>query len=449
MMRNVQLSYRKPDTPAGEQSIMQTGTHGLNTESDQEIFSIAPGSTFIARLAREIEDAAREFRHSPLAYLRAAFLPEHMGDWLPLRFANALWTTVVHPLSFVAGLFKRDRIPTGFIYPPARNSSAYVVNAFPTSDARVKARDRFLPILIASGSVHAALIIFLIYLTILNMFAPYTDVRIVNRPYRPFDADTVAQLYAGQRKLQASATDKVVSLEEIEERDRKRREEIERRKREEEERKKAAQEKAEKEAQARAAKEAEDAAKKQNADNSPAKYGEINEAAIKDMVGKIYSLYKAGGLSLEDFTVMASFKIDPDGSMPRSSIVLTKKSSDPQKNNFALQILWLIGESHALAPLSPLSSNSVEFEINGDRVSLTITGFAPTPEWAKQKASELKILFWVMSKAQKNSSAAELLSLVKINSMNNRMSLDLTVSRERASQIMRDQYGGNANNQPQ
>ncbi|HKS42463.1 MAG TPA: hypothetical protein VJX74_17755 [Blastocatellia bacterium] len=428
---------------------MQTGIRGLNTESDQDIFSIAPDSTFIARLAREIKDAAHEFARSPLAYLRAAFLPDHISDWLPLQFANALWTTAAHPLSFITGLFYRDLIAVGFIYPPAAHMSTFVVNAYSPTTERVKARDRFMPVLIASGSVHAALIIFLIYLTILNMFAPYTDVRLVNRPYRPFDAETVAQLYAGQRKLQASATDKVMSLEEIEERERKRREEVERRRREEEERKKAEQEKAEKEAQARAAKEAEDAAKKQNADTNSTKYGEINEAAIKDMVGKIYSLYKAGGIALEDFTVMASFKIDPDGSMPRSSIVLTKKSSDPQKNNFALQILWLIGESHALAPLAPLSSNSVEFELNGDKVSLTITGFAPTPEWAKQKASELKILFWVMSKAQKNSSAAELLSLVKINAMNNRMSLDLTVSRERASQIMRDQYGGNANNQPQ
>ena len=161
---------------------------------------------------------AREFAHSPLAYLRAAFLPDHINDWFPLRFANALWMTVAHPLSFIAGLFKRDRIPTGFIYPPARHSSTFVVNAISTSDARVKARDRFVPILIASGSVHAALIVFLIYLTVLNMFAPYTDVRIVNRPYRPFDADTVAQLYAGQRKLQASSTDKVASLEEIEKR---------------------------------------------------------------------------------------------------------------------------------------------------------------------------------------------------------------------------------------
>ncbi|MGA9772783.1 MAG: hypothetical protein WBV94_27385 [Blastocatellia bacterium] len=429
---------------------MQTAFHALNTESDQAIFSIAPNITFIARLARAITDSAREFARSPSAYLRAAFLPDQINDWFPLRFANALWMVAAHPLFFISGLFKRDRIPTGFIYPPACHSSAFVTNAISTG---AKARDRFLPILIASGSVHATLIVFLIYLTIANMFAPYTDVRIVNRPYRPFDADTVAQLYAGQRKMQPSSTDPVLSLEEIEkrERERKRREEAERRRREEAERRKAEQEKAErekaeKEAQAKAA---EDAAKQQNADSSPARYGEINEAAIKDMIGKIYSLYKAGGLVLEDFSVTANFKIDPDGSLPRSSIVLTKKSNDPQKNNFALQILWLIGESHALAPLAPMSSNSVEFELVGDKVRLTITGFAPTPEWAKQKASELKILFWVMSKAQKNSNAAELLSLVKIDASNNRMTLDLTVSRERASEMMRAQYGGNPNNQPQ
>jgi hypothetical protein len=435
MIRNVQLDYREPGIPAGERSVMQTINH-------------APDNTFIARLARELREAMREFARDPLAYLRAAFLPQRIKDWLPLRFANALWTAATHPFSFIAELFRRDRIPTGFIYPPASHSSTFVVNAFSTSDAREKARDRFLPVLIASGAAHAALIVFLIYLTIANMFAPYTDVRIVNRPYRPFDADTVAQLYAGQRKMQSS-TDKVLSLEEIQARERKRREEAERRRREEAERRKAEQEKAEKEAQAKAAKEAEEAAKQQNADTGSAKYGEINEAALKDMIGKIYSLYKAGGIAAEDFTVMANFKIDPDGSMPRSSIVLTKKSDDPQKNTFALQVLWLIGESHALAPLAPLTSNSVEFELNGDKVRLTITGFAPTPDWAKQKAAELKILFFGMRMLQKNSNAAELLSLVKIDAMNNRMTLDLTVSRARASEMMRAQYGGNPNNQPQ
>ncbi|HST22580.1 MAG TPA: hypothetical protein VLR90_15760 [Blastocatellia bacterium] len=420
---------------------MQTGTRELNTESDQEIFSIAPDITFIARLAREIADAAHEFASSPLAYLRAAFLPDHIGDWLPLRFADALWTTAAHPLSFIRGLFYRDLIAVGFIYPPAAHMSTFVVNAYSPSTARVKARDRFMPVLIASGSVHAALIIFLIYLTILNMFAPYTNVRLVSRPYRPFDADTVAQLYAGQRKLQATA-DKVLSLEEIEERERKRRDAIERRRREEEERRKAEQEKAEKEAKAKAEAEA------KQASAEGAKFGEINETALKDLVSKIYSSYKAGGIGAEDFTVMASFKIDPDGSLPRSSIVLTKKSSDPQKNNFALQVLWLIGESHALAPLSPLTSNTVEFELNGERARLSITGFAPTSDWAKEKAAQLRILFLAMRFAQKNSNAAELLSLVKISSTNNRMSLDLTVSRERASAMMRNQFD-NANSPPQ
>lgn len=448
MTRNVQWDYGEPDALAGEQSVMQTATHGMNTESDQGIFSIAPNITFIASLRRALTDAVREFGRSPLAYLNAAFLPDRINDWLPLRLGAALWETITQPLFFIRGLFYRDKIGVGFIYSPA-HMSTFVVNAYSPENVRVKARDRFVPVLIASGAVHATLIVFLIYLTIANMFAPFMDVRIVDRPYRPFDAETVAQLYAGQRKIQSSVADKVVPLEEIEERERKRRDEAERRRREEEERRKAEQEKAEREAKEQAAKAAEEAAKQKTADTGTAKYGEINEAAIKDMVGKIYSLYKSGGIGAEDFTVMANFKIDPDGSMPRSSIVLTKKSSDPQKNNFALQVLWLIGESHALAPLAPLTSNSVEFELNGDRVRLTITGFAPTPEWAKQKASELKLLFWVMGKAQRNSNAAELLSLVKIDAMNNRMSLDLTVSRERASEMMRAQYGATPNNQPQ
>ncbi|HKP85220.1 MAG TPA: hypothetical protein VJZ26_03935, partial [Blastocatellia bacterium] len=345
-------------------------------------------------------------------------------------------------------LFRRERIPVGFIYPPSAHSITFVPNAFSTDDAGPRRRDGFSWILAASGLVHAGFIVLLLYLAIANLFAPYTNVRMVKRPYRPFDSALVAQLYASQRKLESSPTDKVMSLEEMREREQKRREEIERRKREKAAREKAEEEKREKQAQAQAQAKAgaPDKPAEAEANAEPSKYGEINETALKDLVGKIYSMYKAGGIELKDFSVMASFKIARDGSLPRSSIVLVEKSGDAKKDDFALQILWLIGESHALGPLWQLSSNSVRFDLKDDVARLTIAGFGPTPDWVNQKASELRMLFWLMSKAQKNSNAAELLSLVKIRTTDNRIALDLTVSRERASEMMRAQYAGNANN---
>src|SRR5205085_10064520 len=129
----------------------------------------------------------------------------------------------------------------------------------------------------ASGAAHGALIVVLVYLTIANMLAPYTGVKIVNRPYRPFTSDQIAQLYARRPVTQPKPTDKVLSLEELRERERVRREELERRRAEEEARLKAEREKAE-----RAAKEAEERAKAEEAakaaNKEPMKFGEINEA---------------------------------------------------------------------------------------------------------------------------------------------------------------------------
>src|SRR6185369_11628043 len=101
-------------------------------------------------------------------------------------------------------------------------------NALTPSPVKAKARawDRFVPVLIASGAAHGVLIGVLVYLTIANMLAPYANVRIVNKPYRPFGPEVIAQLYA--RRPIAKPTDKVLSLEELRERERKRLEERER-----------------------------------------------------------------------------------------------------------------------------------------------------------------------------------------------------------------------------
>lgn len=420
---------------------MQKVTQRMNTERDFVLFSASSRSSFVARLSEEMADAAREFARGPFSFLRAALLPARIKDWLPVRFATALWMLVSHPFSLLAPLFRRERIPIGFVNPSSGHVITFVSNAFSTKDAGTRQRDNFLFALIGSGMVHAGFIVVLLYLTILHMFAPYTGFRIVSRAPRPFDPGLVAQLYASERKIKSSPTDNTLSLEELRKREQMRREEIERRKREEAERKKAEREKAEREAQAKAA----EADKQPETDTGGegGKYGEINETALKALIGKIYSTYKAGDIQLNEFSVTASFKIARDGSLPRSSIAIIQSSGDPKKDDYALQILWLIGESHALQPLAPLSSNSIQFDLKDDKARLTITGFGPTPDWVNQKAIELRGLFWLMKLAQKNPGAAELLSLVKINTMNNRIALDLTVSRARASELMRAQYANN------
>src|SRR5581483_2846095 len=200
-------------------------------EDEPALFSPLPQPPFAARLWRALAEAAREFARSPLVFLRGAFLPEHMVDWLPVRFGKALAWFAAHPLAVLGGLWHRERIPVGFINPPTARSASFVVNASAPTVAKLRARGRFVPVLVGSGAAHSALIILLVYLTIRNMLAPFTDVTIVNRPYRPFTSDQIAQLYA--RKItHPKPTDQVLSLEELRERERKRREELERRREE-------------------------------------------------------------------------------------------------------------------------------------------------------------------------------------------------------------------------
>src|SRR5205085_11886646 len=126
--------------------------------------------------------------------------------------------------------------------------------------------------------------------------------------------------------------------------------------------------------------------------------------ALKDLVGKMFESYKSGNLDAGNYTVMIGFKIDCDGSMPRSSIhVIRSAPPDPKKEDLAKQILWLIGESHALGPLCQFSSNTIAFEMNDEITRLSITGFGPTPDWTSEKATQLKTLFLGISLLKGNS----------------------------------------------
>ena len=411
------------------------------SEPERAIFSPLPQPTFAARLARALAEGAREFADGPLGYLRAAFLPARLGDWLPARIASALGWLFAHPLSGLGGLMRRDRLPVGFINPITAHTATFVTNALAPAPVKAEPRawDRFVPTLVASGAAHGVLIAVLVYLTIINMLAPYAHVRIVDESYRPFTHDEVAALYARSRPIK-QPTDNVLSLEELQERERKRREERERHRAEEEARLKAEREKAEREAKEAEEKAKAEAAAKAASANGSTNLNDIkfNEAAIRDLIGKMFESYKNGDLSTGNYSVMLAFKIDCDGSMPRSSIrVIQSTPPDPKKEDLAKQILWLLGESHALSSLCQFSSNTIAFEMNDEITRLSITGFGPTPEWINDKAAQLKALFFAISFAKGNTDTGQLAKLVKIRTASKRLDLDLTVSRERANEMMR------------
>ena len=154
-------------------------------------------------------------------------------------------------------------------------------------------------------------------------------------------------------------------------------------------------------------------------------------------------MYQSGELELADnFKIMISFKIDPDGSIPKSSIHVIKSSGSQFFDNNALEILWQLGESHALSPLSALSSNTIELDINEAVTRLSITSFARSSDEAASMAGRIGFMLKMLGAVQKskNPAVAELLSHVKVTSDNKRVDADMTVPKSRATEMMRAQF---------
>ena len=375
--------------------------------SPERIFWLMPMPGLWARLARAVSDTPRDLGVGVYSYLRHALFPDRMSDWFWLRTARLAGESFAHPIETLAGIVAPDN--TGF-----------------------KKRRWFVPVLATSAAAHGALIVYLVYLAFFSAFA---HVQVVNKAYRKFDANALLdKLYYPPQILQMAPRGNSMSLDEIRAAAEKRKQEIA-----------LAKEKAEKERKAKEEaerKQAEEAAKlaAQNKPAPPTKFGEINEAPIKDTVGKLYELYQAGGLDVPDMkmSMMAGFKVEPDGSL--SNIRMIKKSPSKLVDAKALEILWNIGESHALGPVSDLSSATISLDITDDIARLRITAFAPTPEIAKARSDLLNVLFWALRMKEKSPDISQLLSLIKVKSDGKRVDTDLIVPRAKAAEMLRARF---------
>ncbi|HJQ70657.1 MAG TPA: hypothetical protein VKA70_16890 [Blastocatellia bacterium] len=389
--------------------------------SPQYKVTLTSDSTLGHRLARAVSAARREFAAGPAGYLSAAFSLDRFKHWLPVRFFRetfaALPAAILHPRKF----FKFS----GAVEP---------LGALP--------RPYFRPILAAIALVYFGSLSYMAYRGIL---APFFGISVVSREYGKIDTTTIlAKLKYPAQRPQMAVPRPELTPEQIREREERRRER-ERLEREREEREREEREKAEREAAERAKQEAEKEEEK-TADSS--KFGEINEKPIQDIVGKVYALYQAGGLALKgdklEFSVMLGFTIAKDGSIPKKSIKVLQTSESKIIDEKAIEILWNIGESHALGPISMLSSNSIKLELTDKFAKLTITGFAPSSEIAKKKAQQLEDMFFLLRLAKRGTETGELLSGVRIKPpAGNRLDAELTVSRARASEMMRARFGNN------
>jgi len=372
-----------------------------------KIIWIMPLPGVAIRLARALADTVQELSDGSVSYLRTAFLPDHARDWFPIRVVMLILNSAIHPIEIIRGVVAADAIEE-------------------------KRRRRFLPVLLISGAVHGVLILYFIYLA---FFSPFAHVRVVNKAYRQFDPNALlVKLYYPPQILRQAPTGTAMTLEEIRARSEKHKQELALA------REKAEKEKKEKEEADRKA--AEEAAKvaAQNKPATPTQFGEINEAPIKDTVATLYQLFQAGGLDIPDmkFSVMAGFKVEPDGSL--SNIHIKQSSKSKVIDEKALEILWKIGESHALGPVSDLTSATISLDVTDDLARLRVTAFAPTPDIAKAKADLLGVLFWALRMKEKSPDVAQLLSLIKVRSDGKRVDTDLIVPRAKAAEMMRARF---------
>ena len=371
----------------------------------ERIFWIMPLPGLFTRLGHAFRQTATEVGSGPVAYLRSAFLPDRIGEWFWFRLARLISTSFAHPIEALSGAVGGDEI-------------------------EVKRRRRLFPILAASAGVHGALVVYFVYLA---FFSPYANMRVVNKDYKKFDPKMLEHLYYPPQILRMAATPKgsAMTLEEIRARAEKHKQELALA-REKAERERKEKEEADKKA---AEEQAKLAAEKKP--SSSTQFGEINIAPIKDTVANLSKLFEEGGLDIPEmkFSVMAGFKVMPDGSFENIRIIKSSGSKIIDRN--AMEILSNIGESRALGPVSNLSSSTISLEVTDDLARIRIMAFAPTPEIAKEKADLLNVLFWALRMKEKSPDLGQLLKLIKVKNEGKRVDTDLVVPRAQAAQMFR------------
>lgn len=370
----------------------------------EKVIWIMPLPGLASRLGRAFADTAREVSGGPVSYLGAAFLPDRAEDFFWIRIARLIAASLAHPLETLKGAAASDAIA-------------------------LKRRRRFIPILTVSAGVHGVLIVYLIYLAFFSQFA---NLHVVNKAYRKFDPNRLLEkLYYPPQMLRGAPRGPAMTLEEIRARAEKHKHELALA------REKAEKEKKEKEEADRKA--AEEAAKvaAQNKPAAESKLSEINIAPIKDTVGNLYKLFDAGGLDIPEvkFSMMAGFKVMPNGSFENIRIITSSKSKIIDRN--ALEILSNIGESHALGQVAELSSTTISLDITDDIARIKIVAFAPTPEIAKAKRDLLRVLFWALRMKEKSADLGQLLKLIDVQCDGKRVDTSLVVPRAKAAEMFR------------
>lgn len=239
--------------------------------------------------------------------------------------------------------------------------------------------------------------------------------------------------------------EEVLSLEEIE-----RREREERRRRETANRRRseAARLEAERQQELAAVEaarlEAEKAASEQPAapaDAYPGGFGKINTAPIRDQVERLYNAHKTGKLVLPEgnLRVGVSGRINRDGSLSDCKVIIPSGLEDIDRA--ALAILDAVSASRALGPLADMTSLSMILSV-GERAELSVAGFASSEQAAANivNLANAAILYARFKKAD-DPAAMIIINNLKVSRSGPRVQAVVAMPRQKASESLAQTVG--------
>lgn len=171
---------------------------------------------------------------------------------------------------------------------------------------------------------------------------------------------------------------------------------------------------------------------------TPPKFGQINARPIREIMGKVYNIYRSGNLDIRRafFSVTVGYEVNKDGSLYEVRII--KSSGSEQLDGAAINIANAISESHALMPLTVLTANTATLELGEEKASFIIKGFATNSEIASdmanlfnQQVAGLRLLL-----SFKNPEALILFNHLQVSTQGNQLIADMTMSRAEADEMM-------------
>lgn len=181
------------------------------------------------------------------------------------------------------------------------------------------------------------------------------------------------------------------------------------------------------------------------APTGPPRFGQINARPIREIMGKVYNIYKSGNLDIQKayFSVTIGYEVGKDGSLYEIRII--KSSGSEQLDTAAINIANAISESHALLPLTALTANTATLELGDEKASFIIRGQAANTSIASdlanlfsQQVAGLRLIL-----SFKNPEAAILFSHLKISNQGNELIADMTMARQEADEMMHRNFQKN------